>query len=369
MRVEKAKDMDFQESMNARWRKELFRICVVLAAIGSVAEIVIYLYDAAHRTLFLPLRLYRFRFIYIPSSLNLIVIIVTYLCIKSRKLSNSAKNIWACLLIYFLCANTQVIHYVYGPLLMLPCVAIFVTILFGNKKLTSGVLLLSLFSLALAGRQASVELRKGDPQLTSDIGLAALVMFVTYIGSSLLINYVSEQMNYILASNARQKQLIEECNMDALMGIGNRRSLDSRIEEVASADYTGKRPQLLMIDIDDFKSVNDTYGHIAGDEVLITLAEKIKEISVRGQTEAFRYGGEEIIIIMFNADQDEALNTSNKLLKDFSAVKYSFNPKISVTFSGGLAVLESGMTPAEWVDRADFKLYGAKKNGKCMISV
>ena len=93
--------MDFIESMNAKWRMELFKICVGLAAIGSVAEVAIYWYDSTHRTLFLPLALYRARFIYIPSSLNIIVIVVTYLCLKSEKMTNTQKNVSACLLIYF----------------------------------------------------------------------------------------------------------------------------------------------------------------------------------------------------------------------------------------------------------------------------
>ena len=76
------------------------------------------------------------------------------------------------------------------------------------------------------------ELRKDDLQLTIDTLLAALVMSVSLIGAMLLIGYVSEQMNYILASNTRQKQLIEECNMDALMGIANRRALNSKLSEI-----------------------------------------------------------------------------------------------------------------------------------------
>jgi diguanylate cyclase (GGDEF)-like protein len=359
--------MNFMESMNARWRMELFRICVVLAAMGSAAEIVIYKYDAAHRTLFLEHRLYRFRFIYIPSSLNLIIILITYFCLKSKKLSNKAKNVWACLLIYFLCANTQVIHYVYGPLLMLPCVAIFMTILFGDKRITTMSLCLSFVSLAMAARQASVELRKGDPQLPTDILLAVIVMLATYIGSMLLINYVSEQTNYILASNARQMQLIEECNMDALMGIKNRRGLDERLSEVVSGGNTAGAMQLLMLDIDDFKKINDTYGHINGDEVLIKLGDILDDIGGNSNFEPFRYGGEEIVVLMLNTGREEAVRIAGEILSEFSGSTLSFNMKIRATFSGGIAGYEPGMTPEQWIEKADMKLYRAKKNGKNRI--
>ena len=74
-----------KEKINERWRINLFRICVILAAIGSITEILIYLIDANTRTLFLPHLLYQFRFIYIPSSLNLIIILLTYHYIKVPK--------------------------------------------------------------------------------------------------------------------------------------------------------------------------------------------------------------------------------------------------------------------------------------------
>lgn len=353
--------MEFQKNLYNKWRIELFRICVLLALMGTIAEILIYLYDASHRILFLPNVLYQFRFIYIPSTLNLIAIILTWLCLKNKRLSDFWKNTWACLLIYFLCANTQVIHYVYGPLLMLPCVAIFVTILFTDKKLTISIFLASLCSLLLAGYQASRELRKDDPQLISDLLLAALVMLVTLIASMLLTNYVSEQLQYILRSNARQKELIEECNLDPLMGIGNRRAFDSRIDSIHAS--TKIPSYLFMLDIDNFKAVNDTYGHLAGDEVLSTLGHLIRCESL----EAFRYGGEEIVILFTDASLEQAYEKAEKLREAFSAYAFSFAPKKSFTFSAGLAPCTAKEAPDLWIQNADYLLYKAKKNQKNQI--
>ena len=362
------KDMDYKEKMYEKWRSEMFRICVVLAAIGSVAEIVIYLYDASHSTLFLPKGLYRARFIYIPSSLNLIVITVTYLCINSKNLTNSAKNVWACILIYFLCANTQVIHYVYGPLLMLPCVAICMSVLFSNKKLTLGMLLASIASLIIAWHQAAIELRKDDPQLTIDILLAALVMGVTYTAARMLIGYNSEQMNYILNSNDRQKVLIEECNIDALMGIGNRRALTDKLEKVLTSEFKVYTPQLVMLDIDNFKKVNDTYGHLSGDDVLIALSHMIKEHIKGKQIDAYRYGGEEIVLLCFGQTPDALYDEVNYLRKDFSHIKYPFAPGLEITFSGGMAEMEKDDDADSWIARADEFLYAAKSQVKNRIN-
>lgn len=358
--------MEFQKSLFRKWRQELFKICVLLAVMGTLTEIVIYLYDSHHRVLFLPNLLYQIRFIYLPSSLNLIMIICTALCLKSNKLSDKAKNTWACLLFYFLCANTQVIHYVYGPLLVLPGVAILVTILFADKKLTFSILMASFCSLFLAYKEASVELRKGDTQLVSDVLLAALVMIVIFIATLLLSNYFSQQLNYILASNARQKELIEECNIDPIMEIGNRRALERRLESVqAQSDQDDTHfSQLLMLDIDDFKQINDTYGHLSGDEVLLTLGHLTKEMHL----EAYRYGGEEVVILFPETDKKNALEKAETLLLKFSDSLFSFSPKQPITFSAGLTQCDKLTDSTQWICNADHLLYLAKNAGKNRIT-
>ena len=360
--------MSFRENLNQKWRRELFKICVFLAALGTIAEIVIYLYDSSHSTLFLPLGLYRARFIYIPTSLNFIMIVVTAFCLRSPRLSNAAKNVWACLLIYFLCANTQIIHYVYGPLLMLPSVAIFVTILFGNKWLTIGITAASMVSLTLASIQASRELRSGDPQLMIDAILAAVVMFTVYVASRLLSRYVKEQLDYILASNERQRTLIEERNIDPLMGIGNRRALNERMGEIAATAARGQiKTQLLMLDVDDFKNINDVFGHQRGDEVLIRLSDLIRELMKKGGLEAYRYGGEEIVLLSFERGEKEAFTLFDELRKAFSKTNYSFDIKRGITFSGGMAEYSPKVSTEDWLKAADEALYIAKGDGKNRI--
>ena len=356
--------MEYREAMDTRWRKELFKICVVLAIIGTAAEIIIYLHDASHQILFLSGKLYRFRFIYFPSALNFAVVVFTYRRMQSKNISSRAKNAWVCILIYFLCANTQVIHYVYGPLLMLPSIAVFVSALFSDKRLTFGLMMASFGSLFIAWHQASIELRKGDQWLNTDAVLAALVILVTYIVARLLIAYVSEQMNYILASNERQKILIEECNMDPLMGIGNRRALNKKMKEEQLQDYQIFPPQLLMMDIDDFKKINDTYGHLCGDEVLIELAQIVKERAQEERIEAYRYGGEEIVLLFREMDERSAYLIAEEIRMIFSKKDYSFDSKVRTTLSAGMATLEKNFSMDKWVEKADEKLYQAKKDGK-----
>lgn len=367
MKNDTARATELREKINERWRYNIFNICVVFALIGSIAEIVIYLIDSHTRILFLPDYLYRLRFIYIPSSLNLIVIVITYRCIHSKKMSDKAKNIWSCILIYFLCANTQFIHYVYGPLLMLPVISIFFSVIFGNRKLTCSIAAASLLSLGGATLVSANELRKGDPQLLSDTGLAALVIIVALIGSSLMISYVNEQFQSIANSKTREKILIEELHLDALMGIYNRMALTEKLDSCISANFEDDQMQLLLIDIDNFKNVNDTYGHLSGDNVLIKLSETIRHYTNHNIT-AYRYGGEEIVIIMQSTTLEEAFSLAQDIRNTFASIVFDFDEPIKVTFSGGLATLHRGQDANSWIKAADDALYISKSSGKNQIT-
>ncbi len=366
MDEDKSRVTKLKERINERWRMNLFKICVILAAVGSIAEIVIYLIDSRTSTLFLPNVLYQFRFIYIPSSLNLIVILLTYHFIKSPKLTDTAKNIWSCILIYFLCANTQFIHYVYGPLLVLPVVAIFLSIIFGNRKLTFGMSAVSLISLVGASAVAANELRKDDPQLLADSFLAAIVIIVAQVAATLMISYVNEQFDNIAKSNMREKELIKELHLDPLMGIFNRMALNEKTDECISLDMTDGICHMLMLDIDDFKSINDTYGHINGDDVLIQLSDTIRRFIGRNVS-AYRYGGEEIIIITQNYSLDNTYTLAEELRLAFSSLSFDFAPGKSFTFSGGIATLKKNQSAEDWIAQADDALYQAKHLGKNRI--
>lgn len=357
--------MSTYSEMQDRWRKAMYKICALFALIGTVAEIVIYLIDSSTRELFLPVKLYRIRFIYIPSSLNLIVLIIIFHILWNKHFSGRTKNLFSCVLIWFLCFNTQFIHYVYGPLLCLPCIAIVITTLFADKILTLCMTIASIISIVCTCLMASTELRRDDIQLTSDMGLAILIVIITYIAARLLVKFVDEQITYIISSSNREKELLNELQLDYLMGIYNRSGMHLQIDRLLGQHMKYMPIHLLMIDVDDFKQANDTYGHLCGDQVLIYLADLVKN-----QNREFipcRYGGEEILLIMPNTTAKEAYENSMQILQCFREKRFDFAVSEQFTFSGGLAAYVPGLSEEEWIGRADALLYEAKENGKNKI--
>jgi diguanylate cyclase (GGDEF)-like protein len=135
---------------------------------------------------------------------------------------------------------------------------------------------------------------------------------------------------------------------------------------VARCNRYGERLAIIMFDLDHFKSVNDTHGHLAGDEVLRTVAAKIQQ-SLRDSDLAGRYGGEEIIVILSNQALDGAIIAAERIRSDIEKLSFTIKD-LRVTISGGIGIL-SGQSTEELIDLADKNLYRAKISGRnCIVT-
>ncbi|HEY3369123.1 MAG TPA: GGDEF domain-containing protein [Symbiobacteriaceae bacterium] len=159
---------------------------------------------------------------------------------------------------------------------------------------------------------------------------------------------------------------------DGLMGIYNRKYFNQRLEqEVARAQRYGQLTALVMMDIDFFKRVNDTYGHATGDITLKSLAKWVSD-SVRTTDVVCRYGGEEIAVILSHTGIAGAQEFAERLRLKISQ-QYVKDPgegvEFRVTVSMGVAQWEKGLDPIGLVKRADASLYHSKHNGRNRVTI
>jgi two-component system cell cycle response regulator len=155
---------------------------------------------------------------------------------------------------------------------------------------------------------------------------------------------------------------------DGLTGLHNRRYLDSHLGALFAEAVLKQRPvAALMLDIDRFKTINDTFGHEAGDEVLKAFADRIRT-HTRGIDIVARYGGEEIVIILPDAGVEGAHTIAERIRERIEAVPFSIQRdtrEVSVTVSIGVAGRHADDAgPADMLKRADIALYRAKDSGR-----
>ncbi len=175
-------------------------------------------------------------------------------------------------------------------------------------------------------------------------------------------NTMSQQLSQMNKLNQRLKQVEAQALNDPLTGLGNRRKLRQYLDTLASQPAI-----IMMLDIDHFKKINDTYGHDSGDKVLIQLA-KILQISTREDDMVARLGGEEFCIIMTGIDAKQAVTQAENIRTQIQHAAFtSSHGHIPVTISIGIAQRQAEEAVNAWFKRADQALYQAKNNGRNQV--
>ena len=154
---------------------------------------------------------------------------------------------------------------------------------------------------------------------------------------------------------------------DSLTGIMNRPAFEEVLSKEIKRSKRYRMPiSLILFDIDDFKALNDRYGHLFGDKILRRITTVVKD-SIRGTDIFARWGGEEFVVLLPNTTLTETLNVAEKLRKKIQSV--GMGSKVSVTASFGVTEVEDGDDAFRVILKADKALYIAKTNGKNRVEV
>ncbi|THB80500.1 MAG: GGDEF domain-containing protein [Desulfobacteraceae bacterium] len=221
-----------------------------------------------------------------------------------------------------------------------------------------------------------------EGEVEKDFGLNQLISYdlnessckakIYMLPSKTMFDYHDEIIYLVLQSAAvalsRQidiENLKESAVIDPLTGCYNRREFENHLNRQIAGAFRHKTPlSLFMFDLDHFKRINDTYGHLAGDEVLKEVVSAVKR-NIRAQDTLARYGGEEFIAILPQTDKTKAMELADRLRQIISTLRIkSQDHQIRVTASFGVAQLDHHADMNRLIHDADTMLYKAKLNGR-----
>ncbi len=237
----------------------------------------------------------------------------------------------------------------------------------------------------IVGR-AMVEDQETDQQVTNHLAQlrtatekgsfqeVKLAMFAVVQGINTLIDDRKKRQQQRLKKLGEKLCAVEEelgsarkqMTLDPLTQLFNRGALDLQLERTANVSFfSGTSSCILMVDVDHFKHINDTFGHPAGDAVLQQLVNRLVSTFPRKTDFIARYGGEEFCILLHNAGNELSQRLGERLLHTIRGEEFHYQDnRIPVTVSIGVAELIPGETVASWLERADRALYRAKDSGR-----
>ncbi len=170
---------------------------------------------------------------------------------------------------------------------------------------------------------------------------------------------------YPLRNSILYKRALETAYRDPITNLNNRAAMDNTLTQ--ELDYAGRHDlslSVLMLDLDKFKDVNDTYGHIAGDNVLKHVADCLTECARRSDV-LFRYGGEEFVVILRNTSKSGAKLLAGRIRESVEKIQCNYRAyTIRTTVSIGVAMFRNGDNNRSILERADNALYKAKSEGR-----
>ena len=216
------------------------------------------------------------------------------------------------------------------------------------------------------------------PQYPLDLQVSANAVFGCAVVLAIFASYVLERemrMNFLLSIRGRlqRRELDVESRRDPLTGLRNRRSLDEVIEVCNQNKGWNQELAIVLLDIDHFKAFNDTAGHQAGDVCLKRVAGIIQSELRDHVDTAFRFGGEEFILVLRGVDLSTALRISERIRRaiEDAAIPHPARPigdVVTVSMGVASAIVSRDLRVGVIISAADSALYAAKRNGRNQVS-
>ncbi len=365
--------MDFENylmSHSLKWQKRILSIFFMIAGMMLLSEIAIFFVFLFSETLDVSYTEYIALRIVLPMVINYSVLFTVRNIVNDKNRSFKDKEIAVAVLTLVVSSTPAIFHNYFRIFMVSFILPFLLNSIFGDPKLLKRLIapMVPLMLIAFV----TMWLDKSSVN-KAEVGLnifcTIVFVFTTYSFSKRLVKGQAENLRHIVDSYKRQEELIQELKIEPLTHLYNRAAYKETVEKLcrrASASENENSPVAAIIDLDHFKNVNDTYGHLAGDQILVKIADIIRN-SMGSSRNAFRYGGEEFVLFFENCPEDAVHEKISGILREYSATRFDFAPEASFTFSAGICSYRPGFTAEEWFNKADEFLYKAKTSGRNRI--
>ena len=366
MNLEQMKD-----NLNESWNKSLMQIGVSLVAIIFLLEMLVFGISYGGDQIDVMVTVYLVKMVVVPTVIDAILaflMLLVYKCVSVGIIYRHKETI-LCYILFVMFAINAVVYRYFHVLWIAPCVCQYLHSVYADQK---GVRRIYIITNLFAIVATLLAVFDGDYKwdyFAMTIICTLGMLYIIYSVARLLSSFHAEQLEYMQENYNRQEELIKELKIEPMTGLYNRNALPEKIDRIV--EENGKKNQesyLAMLDLDHFKRVNDTYGHVSGDAVIRQAAALIKK-HMNADIEGFRFGGEEFTLVFRNKTREKTLSIMEQICREMEESRFDFDSNLTVTLSVGVAGYEPGMNRETWIQKADEALYCAKRNGRNQIKI
>jgi len=347
------------------WREKIIRIFYIIIVVIFIVEVTVFVVFRQKGLLSEGVTDFQYivKYIALPTLINSLIVTGCHR-INTMSIKASVKNYTVLLTVSLFAAVIAFIHYIIAAILTIFAIPVFLTILFGQKRITGSITCLNGILLMLSSIHSYMY--DNSVYFFLNAAVAYTMLVSAYLLSTVLIAYNKANSDYIYASYKAQLSLNEQAKNDSLTGLYNRKTFQSLLKISLEKAKGLRSPMALAImDLDDFKEINDTFGHLEGDQVLLHFAELIKQQCSDGEAYLSRFGGDEFAVIFPRASRELAYLKLESLRQRCKQVPHSKVRSGEINFSAGIAhYIEGDVNETLLFHQADSALYQAKENGK-----
>lgn len=343
------------QTINHQWLWFHYRILILCVGISMILEVAMFFIIRYTGTIYDDAA-YWLKYIIAPVAIGLLLVGIASYIIRNKRIKQTVKSYALSILLVMIALNLSFMHSGYIAVLNVAAIPILMTIMYEDQRLTACIFILCiLLQLFAAFTTLWDPYKEINHSYMINLILILITTSVIYLVSVMMIRFALMKKRIIIQRDVERQQLKVKVHVDELTKVGNKLALLHQLEVLQRQQNTF---YAAMMDIDDFKKINDQNGHLFGDEVLKSLGICLKEMGDRCQP--YRYGGDEFCIIFQMEDEHKVQQLIEDLQSNFNYTCKHRHKGFAVTISAGIAKYVESMEPMELLKLADDALYEAK---------
>lgn len=337
--------------------------------VGAMTLAHIIWYFAARGILAWPAEIYLWNYIIYPTIGFVLLMVMADLLTRSNRVQLIVKEYISLSLFLIFSLYLCLTHKIATVLLASYTLTIFASCIFANVRITRWSFGMSSIALLLSSVKIYFE-GDLDKDMIMQIFVAYYILLSSYFLARALIRSENDGLMMLMEYKNRQKSMEEQLRLDSFTGLYNKKTFDEWLPQLMEeCRNSNKCLTLATLDVDKFKRINDVYGHMAGDKVLLHFAH-ILDSNKNENIDVFRIGGDEFAIIFKDYCVKEAYKVCAGIRSMMESSMHHDSDKIHVTFSCGLACMNLNCTSSiELIKAADSALYKAKNNDRNKVVI